>query len=257
MDSKHIANTPSPILSLIVPVYHEKESIGHLLNNIANAVKIPIAINIIYDSEQDNTLPVIHSMMHDYAFVINLIKNKYGKGALNAIKTGFETFDSEACIVIMADGSDDLSSINGMYGLFCQGFHIVCGSRYMKNGKQLGGPLFKKFLSRSAGKSLFYLTGLPTADVTNSYKLYSKHAIQSITFESTGGFEIGMEVVVKSYLKGLAISEVPTVWQDRYEGTSNFKLWQWLPCYLKWYIKLLYTRKPKTKTYNTIRPVGA
>ena len=46
----------------------------------------------------------------------------------------------------MADGSDDLNSINGMYGLYCQGFHIVCGSRYMKNGKQIGVLSLKLFV---------------------------------------------------------------------------------------------------------------
>ena len=111
-----------------------------------------------------------------------------------------------------------------MYGLFCQGFHIVCGSRYMKNGRQIGGPRFKKFLSTFAGKSLFYLTGLPTSDVTNSFKLYSKECIKSINFESSGGFEIGMEIVVKAFSMNYAITEVPSIWNDRYVGTSNFKL---------------------------------
>ena len=103
----------------------------------------------------------------------------------------------------------------------------------------------KRFLSKTAGKSLFYLTGLPTSDVTNSFKLYSKECINSVKFESSGGFEIGMEIVVKSYLIGLAISEVPTFWKDRFEGTSNFKLRQWLPYYLRWYFKILFSQKHK------------
>jgi len=249
-------NSPKPILSLIIPVYNEKDNIVPLLNNIRDSIKIPISVEIIYDQEDDNTLPVLKPKINDFDFKINLIKNKYGIGALNAIKTGFHTFNADACVVIMADGSDDLNSINGMYGLFCQGFHIVCGSRYMKNGKQIGGPIFKKFLSRLAGKSLFYFTSLPTSDVTNSFKLYSKDAIRSINFESTGGFEIGMEIVVKSYIKGLAISEVPTTWKDRYAGTSNFKLFDWIPFYFKWYLKALFSKKSKKILYNEIRKVG-
>ena len=89
-----------------------------------------------------------------------------------------------------------------------------------------------------------------------SFKLYSKEAIKSINIESSGGFEIGMEIVVKSYLKGLAISEVPASWKDRYAGTSNFKLTQWIPFYLKWYIKILFSRKNKGVRYNHIRKVG-
>ena len=249
-------NFKNPILSLIVPVYNEKDSILPLLKNIKDSIKIPISVEIIYDKESDNTLPIVRNHMDEFDFPINLIKNIYGVGALNAIKTGLHSFNADACVVIMADGSDDLKSINGMYGLFCQGFHIVCGSRYMKNGMQIGGPIFKKFLSKLAGKSLFYFTGLPTSDVTNSFKLYSKETIELVDIESAGGFEIGMEIVVKSYIMGLAISEVPTSWKDRYAGTSNFKLKEWLPFYLRWYFKILFSKKPTKISFNKIRKVG-
>ena len=180
---------------------------------------------------------------------------------MNAIKTGFQTFTEEACVVVMADGSDDLTSINGMYGLFCQGFHIVCASRYMRNGNQFGGGKFKKFLSKIAGKSLYYLSSLPTHDATNSFKLYSRKIIEEINFESNGGFEIGIEILCKAHLLDYAITEIPTVWKDRYEGTSKFQLINWLPYYLRWYIKIIIKRsiifKKKRKIiYNKIRPVG-
>ena len=256
-DNSDLVNTSNaPILSLIIPVYNEKDNINLLLDNISNSIKIPISVEIIYDTEDDNTLPAVKEVKDNFNFPINLTKNIYGIGALNAIKTGLHSFDADACVVIMADGSDDLNSINGMYGLFCQGFHIVCGSRYMKNGNQIGGPKFKKFLSKLAGKSLFYLTGLPTSDVTNSFKLYSKDIVKKIEIESAGGFEIGMEIVVKSYIMGMAISEVPTLWKDRYARTSNFKLKQWIPFYLKWYLKILFASKPKEIIYNKIRKVG-
>ena len=177
------------ILALIIPVFHEQENIPKLINKINSYIKIPIKIYFIFDSDEDPTISVIERLKSECKFEIALKKNNYIKGVLNAIKTGFQTFTEEACVVVMADGSDDLSSINGMYGLFCQGFHIVCASRYMKNGRQIGGEFLKSFLSKVAGKSLFYLTGLPTSDVTNSFKLYSKEVIEDITFESQGGFE--------------------------------------------------------------------
>ena len=130
----------------------------------------------------------------------------------------------------------------------------------MRNGSQIGGSLIKKFLSYSAGLSLYYLTSLPTHDATNSFKLYSKQVIESITIESIGGFEIGLEILVKSHALNFAISEVPTIWKDRFEGTSKFKMWEWLPYYLKWYFYLItrrpfFIKRPSIK-YKTIKPVG-
>ena len=134
----------SESIALIIPVYQEQDNVINLLDKIQLQIKIPINIYFIYDDDNDPTITVINNNKNDYNFEINLIKNKYNQGALNAIKTGLEKFVEQACIIIMADGSDDLSSINGMYGLFCQGFHIVCASRYMRNGSQIGGRIFKK-----------------------------------------------------------------------------------------------------------------
>jgi hypothetical protein len=106
----------------------------------------------------------------------------------------------------------------------------------MEGGRQIGGPPLKTFLSRTAGLTLHWLAGLPTRDVTNSFKMYRTGFIQKLRFESTGGFEIGMEAVVKAYVSGGRIAEVPSTWTDRVAGTSRFRLWRWLPKYLRWYL---------------------
>ena len=247
-------------IALIVPIHYEEKNVVPLLDDVALRIKIPINLYFIYDDDKDPTIKKINESVDNYNFKIFTIKNKFGNGALNAIKTGLNIFDEEACIVIMSDGSDDLSSINGMYGLFCQGFHIVCASRYMRNGSQIGGSLVKKLLSRFAGLSLYCLTSLPTHDATNSFKLYSKTVIDKILIESAGGFEIGLEILAKSHVLNFAITEVPTIWKDRYEGTSKFKLWKWLPYYLRWYLHLIIKRsffiKRKAPKYNSIKPVG-
>jgi hypothetical protein len=59
--------------------------------------------------------------------------------------------------------------------------------------------------------------------------------LDRVTIESTGGFELGIELTVKAYLLGMRVAEVPTTWRDRTAGQSNFKLWTWLPRYLYWY----------------------
>ncbi|HOJ86352.1 MAG TPA: glycosyltransferase [Elusimicrobiales bacterium] len=224
------------MLSLVVPIYNEAENVENLLNNIHKNINIPMEILFIYDMDWDNTLPVIKSISKNYNSEIKLIKNKYSKGVLNAIKTGFEEAKNKAILVIMADLSDDLSIVNGMYDMISnQGYDIVCGSRYARGGKQIGGPIIKKTISKLAGLSLHFLTGIPTHDITNSFKMYNKDFLKRINIESTGGFEIGMEITVKAFVMGAKIGEIPSVWTDRVKGKSRFKLLKWLPKYLKWY----------------------
>jgi hypothetical protein len=64
-------------------------------------------------------------------------------------------------LVMMADRSDDPGTVTPMAELVREGADVVAGSRYVRGGRQEGGPLLKRTLSRLAGMSLHYLAGLP------------------------------------------------------------------------------------------------
>jgi dolichol-phosphate mannosyltransferase len=138
-------------------------------------------------------------------------------------------------LVVMADLSDDLSIVKRMLTLYRRGYRIVCASRYMRGGRQLGGPPLKRFLSRAAGLSLRALTRFPTHDATNNFRLYDAALVNELGIESTGGFELALELTAKAFRRGVKIAEVPTTWRDRTAGESQFQLFKWLPRYLFWY----------------------
>ncbi len=237
-------------INIVIPVYNEKGNIGQALTRIKEEVRIPYKVTIVYDFDEDNSLPEARDYNERLQIDLHFQKNAFGKGALNAIKTGLQYSTDEYTIVTMADLSDPPRVINDMFAkAISENSHIVCGSRYMSGGAQLGPKTFKSFLSKSAGLTLKYFAGIPTHDATNSFKLYSKKLLNEITIESKGGFELGLELVVKAHLNGYAVHEVPTIWQDRTNGESRFKLYQWLPKYLKWYF-LAYTPK-KNSSWNT------
>lgn len=216
-------------LSIVIPVYNEERNIRRTLDNIKKFVKTPHNIFVIYDFDEDNTLPALKG--HD----VSAIKNSYGTGVLGAIKTGFEVADSPFVLVTMADSSDDAADIDIMVTMAeQQNLDIVCASRYMKGGRQIGGGL-KKLLSKAADLSLCRLAKLPTHDATNSFKLYRKSFLARQKIESPAGFSLGIELVAKAYVQGGKIGEIPTTWQDRTDGKSRFRLLSWLPHYLKWY----------------------
>jgi dolichol-phosphate mannosyltransferase len=230
------------MLSVVCPVYNEGRNIAALLKRLEREIDIPIELIVVYDQDDDDTLPALESLHPP--FPIRTVKNQLGRGALNAIKTGFREARHEATLVVMADLSDDLSAVSRMYELMTQGYDVVCGSRYMAGGRQIGGPFLKGLLSRTAGLTLHWLAGVPTRDVTNSFRMYRTAFLREFRFESTGGFEIGMEAVVKAYVSGRRVAEVPSTWTDRVEGASRFRLWKWLPSYLRWYLYAFRGRLP-------------
>ncbi len=227
---------PAPELTVVIPVYNEGDTILDTLRAIRRELRVPAVISVVYDSEADTTLPPLRQLEPDFTPPVVPLRNAYGRGALNAIKTGLEAATTELVIVTMADLSDPPEVMNALVRAARERqADIVCASRYMPGGRQLGGPKLKGFLSRSAGLLLRHLARLPTHDPTNSFKLYRKTFLDATAIESTGGFELGIELVVKAVRAGRTVTEVPTIWHDRLAGKSNFKLWKWLPNYLRWF----------------------
>lgn len=224
----------SPDLHIVVPVYNEADNFPGFYQSLKANVRTPHGIIVVYDFEEDTTLPVARRLADRDPSIV-LLRNP-NRGVCSALRTGLSHPKSGAVVVTMADGSDDHSCIDLMYRLYKQGHAVVAASRYAKGGKQQGGPLVKSLLSRTAGVSLRLLTGLPTSDATNSFKLYSSELLHSVDIESRGGFEVGLELTVKAQRAGYAIAEIPTTWRDRVQGKSNFKLMKWLPYYLRWYL---------------------
>ncbi len=227
-----------PALTIAIPVFNEAGSIAQELRGLASKVRSPFSASLVYDFEEDDTLPVAKSLQQELGIDLRFVRNSYRRGVLGAIKTGLETASAKYVLVTMADLSDPPEAIDAMLAKAeATGADIVCGSRYMKGGSQRGGPLLKSLLSRLAGLSLHRLARVPTHDATNSFKLYRKSFLEQVTIESSGGFELGLELVVKAHLGGFKIEELPVSWTDRSEGKSKFKLFKWLPKYLKWYLK--------------------
>lgn len=225
------------MLSLVCPVYNEADNISAQLDELAAKVHVPAELVIVYDSDDDTTLPVVRARMPAFSMPIKLLRNAYGRGALNAVRSGLEASTHQTAVcVIMADLSDDIRVIDAMYALIENGtYDVVNGSRYMRGGRQIGGPPLKTFLSRAAGLSLHALCRIPTHDATNNFKMYRGSFLAATPIESAAGFEVGLELVVKAYVAGYRIGEVPSTWRDRVAGESRFDLIRWIPHYFKWY----------------------
>jgi glycosyltransferase involved in cell wall biosynthesis len=223
-----------PALSIVIPVYNEGENILPTLRALLDGVRTrPVEILVVYDFDEDTTVPVVRALG---APEVRLVRNDIGRGALNALRAGFATAAAPYVVVTMADASDDPADVDRMVALARNDdAHVVAASRYMRGGRQIGGPPLKRTLSRVAGLSLHTVAGVPTHDPTNNFKLYSKQLLDTVRIESEAGFELALELTVKAHRLGMRVAELPTTWRDRTQGESRFQLRKWLPHYLRWY----------------------
>jgi dolichol-phosphate mannosyltransferase len=232
------AHAHAPDLTIVMPVYNEGSAIEPVLRRVVDEVATPHELLVVYDSEDDTTVPVIRRLETSLPTVRGEL-NTRGRGVLNALRHGMGRARGTYVVVMMGDGSDDPGEVDRMVARAEAGADVVAASRYMRGGRQIGGPRVKRLLSRTAGLSLHWLAGVPIHDATSNYRLYRRSFLVATPIESRAGFELALELTVKAVLAGREVGEVPTTWRDRTTGSSNFHLRAWLPEYLRWYATAL------------------
>src|SRR5262249_3836812 len=141
--------------SVVVPVYNEADNIGPLCRRLRAELPPGHEVLICYDMDSDTTLPSLAALPpQDKPERLRLVKNDLGPGVRYAIEAGMRAADAPVVVVMMADLSDELGRVEEMVRRVEAGADVVCGSRYMPGGRQLGGPWLKGTLSRCAGLSL-------------------------------------------------------------------------------------------------------
>jgi dolichol-phosphate mannosyltransferase len=221
-------------LSIVIPAYNEGEHVVPVLERLFEAVMLPCEVLVVVDDEADTTRPVVQRLAEREPRLHCMI-NTYGRGPANAIRYGIDHATTPVAVVTMADGCDDVRQIDDLVRLVERGVAVAAASRYMAGGQQVGGPLMKGMMSAGAGRSLRLLARVGTRDATNSFKAYSTAFVRAVGIDSRDGFEIGIELTAKAKRLRLPIAEIPTIWLDRHEGLSNFRVAAWMPKYLRWY----------------------
>lgn len=186
---------------------------------------------------------------------IKLVKNSICPGPSGALRTGFLEASAPFILVTMADLSDELVGVDYYITLLNKEVRIVSFSRFCLGGKViLNKPQYlyvkkrikhtlKVLFPKIAGKMIKYFSGISTVDPTNSYKLYSSEMLKKLDLKSTISFSVTLEIVMKSFALGYKIREVPTVWEDRSFGESNFPLTKSLISYLPLLVVILFRNR--------------
>ena len=129
-----------PELSVVMPVFKEGEAVEPVIRALTDAISARHEILVVYDFDEDPTVPVIARLAAELPAVRGL-RNDLGRGVLNAMKAGIAGSSGDYVLITMSDGSDEPHVVDPMVALARDGAVVVSASRYMRGGRQIGERL--------------------------------------------------------------------------------------------------------------------
>jgi len=197
-------------ISVIVPVFNEKETLEQILEKVKN-LNIEKEIIIVDDYSTDGTREILEKISDKNVKVIYHSENK-GKGA--AIRTAQE-HDISGDVVIIQDADLEYQPEDycRLIGPIEDGFaDVVYGSRF------LGTHRVFMFWHYSGNKLLTWLTNIlyntMLTDMETCYKVFRVEVFKKLKIRSNR-FDFEAEVTAKVFKQGLRVVEVPIIHYGR------------------------------------------
>jgi len=197
-----------PLLSIIVPVYNEANTIKQILEKI-NALGIEKEVIVVDDGSHDGTDRVLRDIKYDELKVIHHTSNR-GKGA--AFLTGLANASGEFVIIQDADLEYEPNDyLKLMDAIKEDNADIVLGLRFQKGYR---GLLIHRLGNRLLTFILNFLFHSKINDYATCYKLARKSVFNNLNLEATG-FDIDVEIICNALKKNMRILEIPISYHPR------------------------------------------
>jgi len=202
-------------LSVVVPVYNERESVPELLNEIERAsdsIGRPWEAVFVDDGSTDGTGDVLEALAveHEHLRVVRLRRN-FGKSA--ALSAGFERSLGEIVVTLDGDGQDDPSEIPALVSKLDEGYQLVSG---WKRDRQ--DPPLRRWASRLFNGVTARLSGVHLHDFNCGLKAYRGDCARSLRIYG----ELHRYIPVLAVQRGWRVTEIPVHHRAREHGRSKF-----------------------------------
>jgi len=214
------------LLSIIIPAQNEDGVIVKTVLAFHSTLKtenIKHEIIVINDGSTDQTAKVLKEIKLHFP-ILRVINNPPPHGFGLAVRLGLKKFTGDYVAIVMADLSDKPQDLIKYFKKALEGYDCVFGSRFVRGAKVRDYPIHKLILNRITNNIIKLLFFIRYNDVTNAFKLYSKETIKGLTPLFSHGFNLTVELPLKSIVRGYSYAVVPTDWSNRKKGVSKLKI---------------------------------
>lgn len=232
------------LLSVVVPAHNEENNIAPTLRSIASELGdegIPFEIVVVNDNSSDATPAVVAGLQGEWPQV-RLVSNDPPAGLGRAVRCGLRHVQGDVVGIMMADSSDQSADLVRCYRKIEEGYDCAFGSRFMPGGRVTHYPPVKFVANRIANKIIQVLFWTRHNDLTNAFKVYRRHVIESIQPLHAAHFNITIEMSLSALIRRYRIAMIPIHWSGRTWGQSHLRLRQMGRRYLCTLLELWFER---------------
>jgi glycosyltransferase involved in cell wall biosynthesis len=205
------------MISVVVPLYNEQNSLDELYREIANALE-PLGrefeVVFVDDGSTDGSLGVL-TQLHDestHVVVVHLRRN-FGKAA--ALQAGFLEARGDVVVTIDADLQDDPAEIPQLLAKLDEGFDLVSGWKSRRND-----PFSRRLLSRIFNWATAFVSGVHLHDVNCGLKAYRAEVPRGMRLYG----ELHRFIPILASYRGFRIAEISVNHRPRQHGRSRYGL---------------------------------
>lgn len=205
------------MISLIIPVYNEEESLPRLFKALEDASSQlpPMEIIFVDDGSSDKSGELIAAKAgKDPRF--KLIKLAVNSGQTAAIQAGIDHANGETLIFMDSDLQNDPADIPALLEKLDQGFDVVSGWR--KDRKD--NPIKRNLPSRIANGIISRVSGVRLHDYGCTLKAYRRGVIKNVRLYG----EMHRFIPIYASWQGAKVAEIPVTHHAREFGSSKYGL---------------------------------
>lgn len=203
------------VISIVIPVYNESESLGELYLRLKKAMEPlsrPYEVIFVDDGSRDGSMEKLADL-HDQDTRCKAVQLRDNFGKSVALSVGFEHATGDIVFTMDADLQDDPKEIPFFLDKLEEGFDLVSGWKHKRMD-----PFGKTFPSRVFNRVVSFLTGIRLHDFNCGFKCYRKEVIRNVRIYG----ELHRFIPVLAKWKGFRVAEIKVDHHPRIHGVSKY-----------------------------------
>ncbi|MBM3461740.1 MAG: glycosyltransferase [Armatimonadetes bacterium] len=210
---------PPPALDLTVLIlaYNEANNLRRLF---------PVLLPVLADLGCRHEILVVDGGSRDDTVAVAessgaRVYQQRARGYANAFREGIVECRGRFTVTMDADLSHDPGTLRVLWRER-ETADLVVGSRYMQGSRADMTP-FRRGLSHFMNGVFRAVLRVPVRDLSSGYRLYRTAMLRSLPLEGRD-FEILVEALVRTWLSGWDVRELPIYYKPRGAGASNLRV---------------------------------